>query len=92
MQNTSKMAQVTSDELNESQAFSKIYTYQQYELLQRFIDDVNRINSLDIEVTFSDSWKEFERNEKTVNEFVDDSIKEEIEPEKESEVEENETE
>ena len=92
MQNTSKMAQVTSDELNESQAFSKIYTYQQYELLQRFIDDVNRINSLDIEVTFSDSWKEFERNEKTVNEFVDDSIKEEVEPEKESEVEENETE
>ena len=86
------MAQVTSDELNESQAFSKIYTYQQYELLQRFIDDVNRINSLDIEVTFSDSWKEFERNEKTVNEFVDDSIKEESEPEKESEVEENETE
>ena len=70
------MAQVTSDELNESQAFSKIYTYQQYELLQRFIYDVNRINSLDIEVTFSDSWKEFERNEKTVNEFVDDSIKE----------------
>ena len=92
MQNTSKMAQVTSDELNESQAFSKIYTYQQYELLQRFIDDVNRINSLNIEVTFSDSWKEFERNEKTVNEFVDDSIKEEIEQEKESEVEENEIE
>ena len=92
MQNTSKMAQVTSDELNESQAFSKIYTYQQYELLQRFIEDVNRINSLDIEVTFSDSWKEFERNEKTVNEFVDDSIKEETEPEKESEVQENETE
>ena len=92
MQNTSKMAQVTSDELNESQAFSKIYTYQQYELLQRFIDDVNRINSLDIEVTFSDSWKEFERNEKTVNEFVDDSIKEEIEQENESEVQENETE
>ena len=86
------MAQVTSDELNESQAFSRIYTYQQYELLQRFIEDVNRINSLDIEVTFSDSWKEFERNEKTVNEFVDDSIKEEIEPEKESEVQENETE
>ena len=86
------MAQVTSDELNESQAFSKIYTYQQYELLQRFIDDVNRINSLDIEVTFSDSWKEFERNEKTVNEFVDDSIKEDNETEKESEVEENETE
>ena len=92
MQNTSKMAQVTSDELNESQAFSKIYTYQQYELLQRFIDDVNRINSLDIEVAFSDSWKEFERNEKTLNEFVDDSIKEENETEKESEVEENETE
>ena len=86
------MAQVTSDELNESQAFSKIYTYQQYELLQRFIDDVNRINSLDIEVTFSDSWKEFERNEKTVNEFVDDSIKEDNETEKESEVQENETE
>ena len=86
------MAQVTSDELNESQAFSKIYTYQQYELLQRFIDDVNRINSLDIEVAFSDSWKEFERNEKTVNEFVDDSIKEDNEAENESEVEENETE
>ena len=86
------MAQVTSDELNESQAFSKIYTYQQYELLQRFIDDVNRINSLDIDVTFSDSWKEFERNEKTVNEFVDDSIKEDNETENESEVQENETE
>ena len=86
------MAQVTSDELNESQAFSKIYTYQQYELLQRFIEDVNRINSLDIEVTFSESWKEFERNEKTVNEFVDDSIKEEDEQENESEVDENETE
>ena len=92
MQNTSKMAHVTSDELNESQAFSKIYTYQQYDLLQRFIDDVNRINSLDIEVAFSDSWKEFERNEKTVNEFVEDSIKEDIEQEKESEVQENETE
>ena len=86
------MAQVTSDELNESQAFSKIYTYQQYELLQRFIEDVNRINSLDIEVTFSDSWKEFERNEKTVNEFVDDSIKDENEIENESEANENETE
>ena len=86
------MAQVTSDELNESQAFSKIYTYQQYELLQRFIEDVNRINSLDIDVTFSDSWKEFERNEKTVNEFVDDSIKEDNETENESEVQENETE
>ena len=85
------MAQVTSDELNESQAFSKIYTYQQYDLLQRFIDDVNRINSLDIEVTFSESWKEFERNEKTVNEFVDDSIKED-DTEKRKEVNENETE
>ena len=62
------------------------------DLIQRFIDDVNRINSLDIDVSFSDSWKEFERNEKTVNEFVEDSIKEEVELENESEANENETE
>lgn len=74
MQNTSKMAQVTTDELNESQAFSKIYTYQQYELLSRFIEDVNKINDLNISVGFSDSWKEFERNEKEISDFVNDSM------------------
>ena len=42
----------------------------------------------DVEVRGLDSWKEFERNEKTINEFVDDSIK----GEEESEVNENETE
>ena len=36
--------------------------------------------------------KEFERNEKTVNEFVDDSIKEDNITENESEVQENEIE
>ena len=73
MMNTTKMAQVSIDELNDTQAFSKIYTLEQFECLKRFVDDVNRIYGLNVSVDFSNSWKEFQNGEKDFEEMIEDS-------------------
>ena len=73
MNTTGKMAQITIDELKESDLYSMIYTGQQVELLERYIDDINRIFGLNINYEYNKSWTRFDsKNNEEVNEY--DSI------------------
>lgn len=77
MSTTGKMAQITKDELMESQYFSHVYTSLQMEYLKRYVDDINRIFNLNIEVEFGEAWKHF-AIEKSVSseEYVEEIVKE----------------
>lgn len=77
MSTTGKMAQITKDELMESQYFSHVYTSLQMEYLERYVDDINRIFNLNIEVEYGEAWKHF-AIEKSVSpeEYVEEIVKE----------------
>lgn len=70
MNTTGKMAQMTRDELNESETFSHIYVCQQMELRKRYIEDCNRILGTNIEVDYGCAWKHFKAGEVSSDEFV----------------------
>ena len=76
MNTTGKMAQITIDELKESDLYSMIYTGQQVELLERYINDINRIFGLNIDYEYNKAWSRFDsknNEDEEVNE--DDSIR-----------------
>ena len=75
MNTTGKMAQMTRDELNESETFSHIYVCQQMEMRKRFVDDCNRILETNIEVDYGCAWKHFEKGEISEDEFIEEVVK-----------------
>lgn len=72
MNTTGKMAQMTRDELNESETFSHIYVCQQMEMRKRFVEDCNRILGTNIEVAYGCAWKHFEKGEISEDEFIEE--------------------
>ena len=74
MNTTGKMAQMTRDELNESETFSHIYVCQQMEMRKRFVDDCNRILGTNIEVEYGCAWKHFEKGEISEDEFIEEVV------------------
>ena len=77
MSTTGKMAQITKDELMESQYFSHVYTSIQMEYLKRYVEDINRILDLNIEVKYGYAWKHFEiENSISAEEYVEEIVKE----------------
>ena len=80
MSTTGKMAQITKDELMESQYFSHVYTSIQMEYMKRYVEDINMIFDLNIEVNYGYAWKHFEIEncisaEEYVNEIVKSGVK-----------------
>lgn len=75
MSTTGKMAQITKEELMESQYFSHVYTSNQMELLKRYVDDINRIFNLNIVVNYGYAWKHFAiENSISAEEYVEDNL------------------
>lgn len=72
MNTTGKMAQMTRDELNESETFSHIYVCQQMEMRKRYIEDCNRILGTNIEVDYGCAWQHFKAGEISVEEFINE--------------------
>ena len=72
MNTTGKMAQMTRDELNESETFSHIYVCQQMEMRKRFVEDCNIILGTNIEVEYGCAWKHFEKGEISADEFIEE--------------------
>lgn len=70
MNTSGKMAQMTRDELNESETFSHIYVCQQMELRKRYVEDCNRILGTNIAVDYGCAWQHFKAGETTTEEFI----------------------
>lgn len=70
MNTTGKMAQMTRDELNESETFSHIYVCQQMEMRKRYVEDCNRILGTNIEVDYGCAWQHFKAGEISTEEFI----------------------
>ena len=64
------LAQMTRDELNESETFSHIYVCQQMEMRKRYVEDCNRILGTNIEVDYGCAWKHFKAGEVSSDEFI----------------------
>lgn len=79
MSTTGKMAQITKEELMESQYFSHVYTALQMEYLKRYVDDINRIFNLNIEVNYGYAWRHFEiENSISAEEYVKEIVKDNV--------------
>lgn len=68
MQNTSKLAQQTTDELHGNDIVSMILPEQRLYYRKKFVDDINSIFGTEITVDFSDTWKKSEKELETPTE------------------------
>jgi hypothetical protein len=58
MQSTAKLAQQTTDELHGNDTVSMILPLQGLDFRKRFCDEFNSINGLNVDVDFSEAWRD----------------------------------